>query len=84
MYRQTLQGRDVAEFCGSPLSEALSKEQKVSAMQALDSLHENGILHGDVDTRNFVCQGNHVRILDFGFAQFRDRMSEADWLEGVK
>jgi len=71
------------EYCGSQLPEQLSEEQKVSAMQALDSLHDNGVLHGDVAARNFVLKDNQIRILDFGFAKFRDSLSEAEWLERV-
>ena len=72
------------QYCGSPLPGKLSEEQKTSAMQALDSLHENGVLHGDVARRNFVCNDDQIRLLDFGFARFRHRMTEAAWLEGVK
>jgi len=71
------------EYCGSQLPEVLSEEQKVSAMQALDSLHEHGVLHGDVAARNFVWKDKHIRILDFGFAKLRTSLTENEWLDGV-
>ena len=54
-------------------------------MKALDSLHENGVLHGDVALRNFVCEGDKVMILDFGFSKFHEHFDdEADWANEVQ
>jgi hypothetical protein len=72
------------EYFGERLPELRSREQIANAMKALHSLHENGVLHGDVSLRNFVCKGNHMCILDFGFSKFREELSETDWKEGVK
>jgi len=71
------------EYCGTELPNPLSEEQKWSAMHALESLHEHGVLHGDVASRNFVCKDKEIRLLDFGFSKFRENVTEAEWLEGV-
>jgi len=74
----------VTEYSGERLPELRSPEQIENALTALHSLHENGVLHGDVALRNFVCKKNNVRILDFGFSMFREELSDTDWKEGVK
>ena len=66
---------------------ALPKELKLKAIQALDSLHDAGVLHRDVSLRNFVCKGEQVRIIDFGFSQFKTNFKndqEISWEEQIK
>jgi tRNA A-37 threonylcarbamoyl transferase component Bud32 len=72
----------ITEFAGTPLPEHPTPAQCEAAIRALKSLHRNGILHGDVAKRNFVCQDNVVYILDFGFSKVRQRGIE--WLQKVK
>jgi len=43
-----------------------------SIANAYAGLHARGVLHGDVHPRNVVA-GEHVMLLDFGYARFADR-----------
>jgi tRNA A-37 threonylcarbamoyl transferase component Bud32 len=72
----------VTAYCGESLEEReLSHDQKQQAWIALKSLHEHGVLHGDVEVRNFACglDSSRVFILDFGFSKFRQDVSEEEW-----
>ena len=58
-------------MCGDYFSVAVTQEVKTAALEALDAVHECGILHGDIEARNImVVRGKQppVRILDFGFS----------------
>ena len=55
-------------------------QKYLSDMLALDSIHDAGVLHGDVALRNFVCEKrtDKVFIIDFEFSLKKgDR--EDDW-----
>jgi len=68
------------EYSGGAFPYKPSADQKQGAIDALDMLHQNGILHGDVELKNFVCQGSKVFILDFGFSEWKDDMDDdAAW-----
>jgi len=46
--------------------------------KALETIHSSGVLHGDIDLRNFRARGNDVTIIDFGFAKFREDFTNDD------
>jgi len=46
--------------------------------KALETIHSSGVLHGDIDLRNFRARGNDVTIIDFGFAKFREDFTDDD------
>ena len=59
-----------------------SKELITNALKALDSLHDHGVLHGDVALRNFVCKDDEtVFIIDFGFSRLQEDLDESEWME---
>jgi hypothetical protein len=69
----------VTEYAGMSMAqlakaERLTVEHGAGAEQALTALHNAGILHGDIELRNFCVDERTgiVRMIDFGFAQFRD------------
>ncbi len=42
-------------------------------LQALEKLHKKGIIHRDISPDNiFLCEGNHIKLIDFGAAYFED------------
>jgi predicted ATPase/tRNA A-37 threonylcarbamoyl transferase component Bud32 len=47
-------------------------------LQALAYLHRWGILHRDLKPENVLVVNGHVKVLDFGLAQYRDRVSADD------
>jgi len=71
------------EYSGAPLPDSPSHAHFHSAIYALDSIHQQGVLHGDLALRNFVCRGDQVYIIDFGFSRFRTDMTEVEWMERV-
>jgi TP53 regulating kinase and related kinases len=40
------------------------------------TLHNNGIMHGDLTTSNFIIANNKIVTLDFGLAQWTDRVED--------
>nr|XP_024403753.1 uncharacterized protein LOC112295933 [Physcomitrium patens] len=50
---------------------AVTQEVKTPALEALDAVHECGLLHGDIEARNIMVVWRKqppVRFLDFGFS----------------
>lgn len=72
-----VEGTPLAEFTGvfsllaDDLQEATSGDLAVrwikSVCQALDVLHRNGLVHGDVSPRNLIVSGNDLVLTDFDF-----------------
>jgi tRNA A-37 threonylcarbamoyl transferase component Bud32 len=72
----------ITEFAGQPLPETPTPVQRDLAVKALQDLHANGVLHGDVAVRNFVWRQDDgvVFILDFGFSQVKRKgTNKSDW-----
>jgi tRNA A-37 threonylcarbamoyl transferase component Bud32 len=76
------------EYAGESLHEVERNDDYLvslvctGAKKALSSLHDIGILHGDIRVDNFVFEKEnlgHVFILDFGFAQFREQIGPDKW-----
>ena len=69
------------EYAGEPLSKVpqVTPAMAQNALRALDALHAHGVLHGDLELRNFVVLGDDVKVIDFGFATLRDDYAEAEW-----
>jgi len=72
------------EYIGPTLSpDNLTPVLARAAVRALDTLHENGVLHGDVALKNFCARGSEVMIIDFGFAEYRQDISKTQWSSKV-
>ena len=72
----------ITEYAGEALPEHPTRKQRKEALKMLRSLHKAGVLHGDIEKRNFVRLGDEVRILDFGFGDFREEETcDEQWLE---
>ena len=72
------------EYSGESLDMdgVLTEERALAALQALNELHSLGVLHGDVALRNFVVLNDVVKIIDFGFARFRENVKQ--WNQAVQ
>jgi serine/threonine-protein kinase len=54
---------------GYPLARRRLADLVCGCLDALDSVHCRGVLHGDIHPRNFVVQDSTVRLVDFGLAR---------------
>jgi serine/threonine-protein kinase len=71
---QTLAGR----LAGGPLPVAMAVWIARQAAQALDALHRQGYLHGDVKPANLLIAPNgHLTLIDLGFARRLDETGSA-------
>jgi len=58
----------LAEEQGEPNAEALALRWLGQVCQALDVLHKNGIVHGDVSPKNLIVSGQDLVLTDYDFA----------------
>lgn len=65
-----IHGRPLDRFIAEKPSVAERRRVAEELMEALMSLHERQIVHGDLKPSNILItdSGNHVRLIDFGFA----------------
>lgn len=65
-----VQGRTLDAFLQEKPSYAERKRVSEELLEALNSLHERQIVHGDLKGTNILITeaGNHVKLIDFGFA----------------
>ncbi|MEM2785373.1 MAG: KEOPS complex kinase/ATPase Bud32 [Candidatus Nitrosotenuis sp.] len=68
---QHLKGLPVWELKGKKLISACKQIGKITGV-----LHENGIMHGDLTTSNFIAQNGKIYALDFGLAQRTSRIED--------
>jgi TP53 regulating kinase-like protein len=61
---QHIKGALVRNLKGSKLTNACKEIGKITG-----TLHQNGIMHGDLTTSNFVVYKNKTYVFDFGLAQ---------------
>ena len=47
-----------------------------SCIQALEKLHEYGVVHGDIRLSNFVIEKESAKIIDFGFSKVLENENE--------
>lgn len=88
----------VTEYGGTSLERLFESEDELNkvqaqqvqqqALHALREMHDAGVLHGDAEARNVVWQrqsdgGGRVLFVDLGMAQFRDDMSEGEWMTAI-
>ncbi|GMN51631.1 hypothetical protein TIFTF001_020784 [Ficus carica] len=57
---------DVIRGCGGSLDESLIKLYTLQILQGLDHLHEHGVAHCDVKSRNILIGEEGVKIADLG------------------
>lgn len=66
-----LEGQDLLEYINK---NKLSKEQKVSIIKqlltTLSTLHDKGIVHGDIKPENLMYDGKKLVVIDFGLSCF--------------
>lgn len=51
-----------------PISEGRKAKLATQILRSLAHLHGHGIVHGDIHARNFMVNGDHATMIDFGFA----------------
>ena len=71
---ELVEGTELGEFAGArPLPPALACELTIQIADALQAVHERGILHRDLKPSNImVCAGNRVKVMDFGLAKIAE------------
>jgi len=66
----------VLPWCGDPLNKAvlLTRDKLARIVDALEAIHENGIIHRDVRLSNILCGNRHTNrlfvLIDFGLSMF--------------
>ena len=75
-----LDGISVKEFMkqeGGKLDMETALEIEFAVSEALQEIHDASILHRDISPDNvFLCEGNKVKVLDFGAARLSDTEKE--------
>ncbi len=61
---QEIHGKPVHDLSGSKIIELSKQIGKLVGM-----LHQNGVMHGDLTTSNFILFQNTVYVIDFGLSQ---------------
>lgn len=63
-------GRTLSQFMAERPSHQQRKQVLRELLEALSYLHQKGVVHGDLKPDNVLIttNGNHVRLIDFGFA----------------
>ncbi len=68
---QYVKGDLVRNLKGSKLANACKEIGKITG-----TLHQNGIMHGDLTTSNFVLSKNKIYVFDFGLAQKTSKVED--------
>jgi TP53 regulating kinase-like protein len=71
IYLQLVQGKLVRDLSGELIAKTCKKIGEIVGI-----LHDNGIMHGDLTTSNFILTNNKLVILDFGLAQWSDKVED--------
>ena len=70
-YMQGLTLTEYLDMRGGKIDEKTMAEIAVSVAKALKTIHKKRIIHGDISPKNiYLCEGNTVKIFDFGAAIF--------------
>lgn len=56
----------------------MPRQRRSQYLQALKSVHDKGVLHGDIREENFVATENKVFVIDFGFSRLQADKSELE------
>ena len=77
----------VTEYAGDELPEKLNKTQAMNVRYALGKIHEAGVIHGDIELRNFLLKKDtkdEIVVVDFAFSKFRDDVdNENEWNDKI-
>ena len=75
---ELLEGENLASYISAhrPMTPAVALPILRSIAEALDTLHQHGVIHRDLKPSNVVFSRNRVVITDFGLAKITDRSSE--------
>jgi TP53 regulating kinase-like protein len=71
IYLQFIQGKLVRDL---PMAQIIRACEKIG--QIVGILHENGVMHGDLTTSNFILSKKGLVILDFGLSQKTDKIND--------
>ena len=71
IYLQFVPGKLVRDLSNKTITKACEKIGEI-----VGTLHNNGIMHGDLTTSNFIIANNKIVTLDFGLAQWTDRVED--------
>ena len=71
IYLQFIQGKLVRDLSEKMIIKICKEIGKI-----VGTLHKNGIMHGDLTTSNFILTNKKLVILDFGLAQWADKVED--------
>ncbi len=71
IYLQFVQGKLIRDL---PSKQIIKICRKIGTI--IGTLHQNGIMHGDLTTSNFILSKKGLIILDFGLAQKTDKIDD--------
>ncbi len=81
-WMEYVEGKNILELASSCNDETKLKWFR-EALQTLDYLHRQGILHGDIKAQNVLIDSNgKLRLLDFGMASLRGKSSQEKNIQG--
>lgn len=71
IYLQFIQGKLVRDLSGKMMIKTCKKIGQIVGI-----LHSNNVMHGDLTTSNFILANKKLVILDFGLAQWTDKVGD--------
>jgi TP53 regulating kinase-like protein len=71
IYLQFIPGKLVRDLSGKMIIKTCKKIGEIVGI-----LHKNGIMHGDLTTSNFILANKKLITLDFGLAQWADKVED--------
>lgn len=61
-----------------PFDENMPLLRKFQYIEALEAIHNCGVLHGDIREENFIATKDKVYVIDFGFSKLNSSRQERD------
>jgi len=67
---------EIEKISGSKVRDVLTPEMCKLIGKELLKMHKANIIHGDLTTSNMILRGKEVVLIDFGLAQYSERVED--------